>query len=232
MSTSEPFPASGRPLDAGDPDPAAEDPYAHALRDGGGPLFLRRADGGSMPTDVGRWCAGADAADMSVLHRCEGSVLDIGCGPGRLVAALQELGHAALGIDISAAAVARTEDVGGSALRRSVFDRLPDEGHWRSALLMDGNIGIGGDPPALLRRIAGLVDPEGGLLMVETASADVDEQVRVRFDDGMGHAGAPFPWARIGCHALSRMATATGWTPLEPWSVGERHFLELRRQDH
>lgn len=214
------------PVDTG----RGEDPYAHALRDGGGPLFLRRADGGHMPSDVGRWCAQADAADMSVLHRCEGSVLDIGCGPGRLVAALKDLGHVALGIDISAAAVERTEDSGGAALRRSVFERLPGEGQWRSALLMDGNIGIGGDPPALLRRIARLVDPEGGVLIVEAASVDVEEQLYVHFDDGRGHSGPSFPWARVGVSALSRMAKATNWLPSAPWSVDDRHFLELRRQ--
>ncbi|MDG4865499.1 SAM-dependent methyltransferase, partial [Streptomyces sp. T-3] len=64
------------------------DPYAQALRTGRGPLFLRRADGWLLPLDVERWCAGADAADQLALRHCEGTVLDIGCGPGRLVAAL------------------------------------------------------------------------------------------------------------------------------------------------
>ena len=40
--------------------------------------------------------------------------------------------------------------LGGPALRRSVFDPLPGEGRWGTALLLDGNIGIGGDPRALL----------------------------------------------------------------------------------
>lgn len=104
------------------------DPYTDALRTGRGPLFLRRADGWLLPLDVERWCAGADRTDMSVLARCEGSVLDIGCGPGRLVAALAGRGHRALGVDVSPAAVARTARAGAPALCRSVFDRLPGRG--------------------------------------------------------------------------------------------------------
>ena len=138
------------------------DPYADALRAGRGPLFLRRADGWLLPLDVERWCAEADAADLEVLRCCEGPVLDVGCGPGRLVAALGALGHRALGIDVSEAAVAHTAGRGGQALLRSVFDPLPGTGRWGTALLMDGNLGIGGDPPALLDRMAQLLAPAAG----------------------------------------------------------------------
>ncbi|NEE61828.1 class I SAM-dependent methyltransferase, partial [Streptomyces sp. SID8455] len=102
--------------------PWGTDPYANALRNGHGPLFLRRSDGWLLPLEVERWCSDAGSADLSALHRCEGPVLDIGCGPGRLVAELSALGHRALGIDVSEAAVARTRRIGGSALLRSVFD--------------------------------------------------------------------------------------------------------------
>ena len=51
-------------------------------------------------------------------------------------------------------AVAQTPDRGVAAIRRNVFDALPGEGRWRTALLADGNIGIGGDPAALLRRLS------------------------------------------------------------------------------
>lgn len=106
------------------------DPYAEALRAGQGPLFLRRGDGWLLPLDVERWCAEPDIADDSVLDRCRGPVLDVGCGPGRLVAALARRGHTALGVDVTPAAVERTVRAGGSALCRSVFDPLPREGRW------------------------------------------------------------------------------------------------------
>nr|WP_310717990.1 methyltransferase domain-containing protein [Streptomyces lydicus] len=219
------------------------DPYAEALRSGRGPLFLRRSDGWLLPLEVERWCAGPDAADRSALRRCEGTVLDIGCGPGRLVAALAAQGRRALGIDVSPAAVARTAATGGTALHRSVFDPLPDEGRWGTALLLDGNIGIGGDPRALLARSAELVG-RSGLLLVETTPADLDERVQVRVERGCPGGsrtpGEPFPWARVGTPALLRHAAATGWTAVEQWSVAgppdqspggaERCFVALRRR--
>lgn len=208
------------------------DPYTDALRAGRGPLFLRRSDGWLLPLEVERWCAGPDAADLTVLDRCPGAVLDIGCGPGRLVTALAARGRTTLGIDISPAAVARTVHAGGSALLRSVFDPLPREGSWDTALLMDGNIGIGGDPTVLLRRLAEVVVP-GGSLIVETASdtvdLELDERVRVRVDNGNGAPGEAFYWARVGTRALLRRARGTGWTPAEQWTSAGRWFVTLRR---
>ncbi|MFJ4962372.1 Methyltransferase domain protein [Streptomyces sp. ADI96-02] len=244
MSTTLP-PSSGPAADA-PPDapggrlaPWGADPYANALRTGRGPLFLRRGDGWLLPLDVERWCSRAGAADLSALHRCEGPVLDVGCGPGRLVAELTALGHRALGIDVSEAAVARTRRLGGSALLRSVFDPLPGEGRWGTVLLVDGNIGIGGDPDALLHRTAQLLGT-GGLLIAETAPLDLDERVQVRLDDGRPApeaaaapgsepAAALFPWARLGTEALLRYARACGWRTVDQWSAEGRPFVSLRR---
>ncbi|WP_323178800.1 MULTISPECIES: methyltransferase domain-containing protein [unclassified Streptomyces] len=223
------------------------DPYADALGAGRGPLFLRRTDGWLLPLEVERWCAHADAVDLQVLAYCEGAVLDVGCGPGRLVAELAARGRPALGIDVSEAAVARTLRLGGQALHRSVFEPLPGEGRWGTALLVDGNIGIGGDPAALLRRTAQLLAP-GGLLIAETvAGADVDERVDVRIvraahtdDDRAAEAGheadaqgpsadrAAFPWARLGTPALLRHAARAGWRADAQWAAGGRSFVALR----
>lgn len=204
------------------------DPYSDALRAGRGPLFLRRSDGWLLPLEVERWCAEPDAADATVLARCRGPVLDIGCGPGRLVAALARLGHTALGVDVTPEAVARTVRTGGSALCRSVFDPLPREGRWGTVLLIDGNIGIGGDPGALLRRAAGLAAP-GGSLLVEVATVDVDERVEVHVDDGRGGRGEPFVWARLGGRALRAEAADAGWTRAVTWQAAGRAFIQLRR---
>lgn len=207
------------------------DPYTDALRTGRGPLFLRRTDGWLLPLEVERWCAGPDAADLTVLDRCRGAVLDIGCGPGRLVAALAEWGRPTLGIDVSPEAVARTVRLGGSALHRSVFDPLPREGSWGTALLIDGNIGIGGDPRALLSRVARLV-AEGGVLLAETSPLDVDERVQVRVYDGGGAQGSAFPWARVGTPALLRYAQAAGWSvpdEADCWTAAGRSFVALGR---
>ncbi|MFD1275725.1 class I SAM-dependent methyltransferase [Streptomyces kaempferi] len=229
------------------------DPYTDALGTGRGPLFLRRPDGWLLPLEVERWCARADAVDLQVLACCEGTVLDVGCGPGRLVAELTARGQPALGIDVSEAAVARTVRLGAQALHRSVFEPLPREGRWGAALLVDGNIGIGGDPVALLHRASQLLSP-GGLLIAETVpGTDVDERVDVRIvrganaDDGVsgtdarggaeGDAGvrcalstdrAAFPWARLGTPALLRHAARAGWLADTQWEAGGRSFVTLR----
>ncbi|WP_411158329.1 methyltransferase, partial [Streptomyces sp. CBMA29] len=202
------------------------DPYARALASGRGPLFLRRDDGWLLPLEVERWCAPPDAADRTMLRRCRGPVLDIGCGPGRLVAAVAGYGVPVLGLDVSPAAVARTKGAGGAVLCRSVFDRLPAEGRWGSALLADGNIGIGGDPHTLLARVRELLAP-GGRLLAEAAPHEVDERVTVRVEDAHGRQGRDFPWARLGPLALRAAARATGWSVAEEWSAAGRRFAAL-----
>ncbi len=211
--------------------PWTDDPFAEAMRTGRGPLWLRRSDGSRHHLDVERWCAPPDAADRSLLLRClaEGRpALDIGCGPGRLVTELQALGLPALGVDVTRAAVARTRGLGGSALCRSVFDRLPGEGRWGTALLADGNLGIGGDPAALLARTAELLAP-GGVLLAEVEPQEMDERVTVRVEDATGWCGPPFRWARLGAAATARCAADAGLAQSERWSVRGRSFLALRR---
>ena len=213
------------------PRPWADDPFAEAMRTGRGPLWLRRADGSRHVLDVERWCAAPDAADRTLLRRCLERglpALDLGCGPGRLVAGLQSLGLPALGVDVTGAAVARTRSLGGSALCRSLFDRLPGEGRWGTALLADGNLGIGGDPDALLARTAELLAP-GGELLVEVEPADVDERATVTVEGAAGRCGPPFVWARLGARAAVRRALPAGFVPVAAWSLRGRQFLALRR---
>ncbi|MDV9177828.1 SAM-dependent methyltransferase, partial [Streptomyces sp. W16] len=143
--------------------------------------------------------------------------------------ALAAQGRPVLGIDVSEAAVAHTVRLGGQALRRSVFEPVPGEGRWNTALLIDGNVGIGGDPHALLLRMSQLLAPKG-LLVVETAPVDIDERVRVRVADGRGAAGASFPWARLGTPALLRHAGWAGWRPAGQWTADGRSFLALRNR--
>ncbi|MFG3256800.1 class I SAM-dependent methyltransferase [Streptomyces sp. NPDC048172] len=207
-------------------------PFAPALRPRPGALFLRCADGRLLPLEADRWHAAPDAADATVLRRCRGAVLDVGCGPGRMVSGLAALGLRALGIDVSGAAVHGTVGRGGSALRRSVFDPLPGEGRWGTLLLMDGNVGIGGDPPALLRRLTELAAPDGVLLVeteAETGVAGTDERLTVRVHDGRSAHGPAFPWARVGPRALRRYAAREGWRVTAQWHADGRAFTELRR---
>ncbi|MFE3638348.1 class I SAM-dependent methyltransferase [Streptomyces sp. NPDC059168] len=208
-----------------------EDPYAMALRPDRGPVFLRLIDGRRIPMPVHRWHERPTAADTTVLERCVGPVLDVGCGPGRLCRALLSRGVFALGVDVAPRAVALTTALGGLAIRRSVFDRLPAERGWQTVLLIDGNIGIGGDPRGLLRRCSGLLAPSGRLV-VEVDPQDVEELCTARLEDPQGHSGPLFPWARLGSRALRTAAEDLALRMTEQWTSGRRCFATLTRQGH
>jgi SAM-dependent methyltransferase len=208
---------------------ADEDPYALALRPGREPLYLRLDDGRRIRMPVHRWHESPTAADKTVLARCTGPVLDVGCGPGRMCRALLSRGIFALGVDITPRAVALTCALGGLALRRSVFDRLPAERGWQSVLLIDGNIGIGGDPHGLLRRCGGLIAATGHLV-VEVDPQDIEDLCVARFESLQGRSGPFFPWARLGRPALHRIAADLALSVTDEWTSGHRCFAVLAHQ--
>lgn len=191
-------------------------------------MTVRDCQGRILPFDVARWTRAADAADESLLARCDGPTLDIGCGPGRLVAALGRRGLPALGVDIAGTAVALTRAGGGMALRRSVFDRVPGAGRWRFALLADGNIGIGGDAAGLLARVRELLAPGGtALIEVDPDGRTQTLTATVQFPDG--RTPATFPWLRIGAAALAEVGIGLGLHETDTWSSSGRAFVALQK---
>ncbi len=192
--------------------------------------LLLRSDGRTAELPVARWRAPAGAGDRWLLERCTGPVLDLGCGPGRLVAALLARDVPAVGVDTSAAAQRLCRGRGAPMLRRDVFDPLPagwGGRPWAQVLLADGNIGIGGDPDRLLARAGELLGPEGSVL-VET---DPDPRLRwrgtVRVPTADGPGGV-VPWACVGAGALVEAARPAGWWPVAA-HAGPRSFVQLRR---
>jgi SAM-dependent methyltransferase len=203
-------------------------PYEQALR-GAGPLGLHTEDGRLLTLDVARWLGAADSADLTVLDRCRGPVLDVGCGPGRLVSELNSRGIAALGVDIAETAVALTRAQGFPALLRSVFADLPGEGRWPTVLLIDGNIGIGGDPYRLLVRIGRLLANDGQLIVETHPDPDAHDILEVRFSDGGRPVGPLFDWAHVGVAALLQYAGDAGYAVGDGWSSDGRSFVTLVR---
>lgn len=201
-------------------------PYEQSLRAAGG-LAMIGEDGRRIGLDVTRWLGVAGPADDTVLARCIGPVLDVGCGPGRMVRALSERGIACLGLDIAETAVWITRDRGAPALLRNVFAPVPGEGRWPTALLMDGNVGIGGNPHRLLARIAGLLAADGRLLVETDPDPALDLTSTVRFLVGGEPVGPSFPWAEVGLDALYRHAERAGLYPADVWSAGGRSFATL-----
>lgn len=121
-----------------------------------------------------------------------------------------------------------TRERGAAALRRDVFAPLPGEGRWSHAILLDGNIGIGGDPARLLRRAAALVEPGGTVVVeVEPAARGVHrEAVRVRAASG---TSVWFPWAHVGSDALDDLAAAAGLRLARRLDHSGRRCAELVR---
>jgi SAM-dependent methyltransferase len=181
--------------------------FASALR--GQPCLVWDADEcrGLLPVEA--WLKEADQVDQEVLALCQGPTVDIGCGPGRMAQALARRGRAVLGIDVVPEAVAISLRRGVSALLRDVFGPIPGEGRWETALLADGNIGIGGDPVALLERTRDLVRP-GGRVVVEVAPPGTGVVTRhISIETEIGRSDV-FPWTLVGADAIEAVALAAG----------------------
>lgn len=182
-----------------------------------------------MALPVQRWLGEPTGAEQALLARARPPVLDVGCGPGRLVAALAGRGAAALGVDLVPAAVAAARRRGATAVIADVLREVPLEGRWRTALLVDGTIGIGGDPVALLRRIAAVLAPEGEALVELDGPAVRSEALRLRLE-GSDPPGPWFPWARVSAAGVEPVAGAAGLAVGELWSAEGRWFARLRRR--
>jgi SAM-dependent methyltransferase len=205
-------------------------PYDEALQQGR-PLRLRRHNGSWITLDVPRWLAGADVTDATIVDRCIGPVLDIGCGPGRMLRALALRGIPALGIDISERAIAIAQSGGFDAIRADVLRLPPGTRNWQTALLLDGNIGIGGNVEELLVKTRDLVSSRGRLLVETHPTPYVDLRGLVQFADGGSPLGPHFPWAEVGVEALRAYAEAVGLCIDATWSHAGRHFAALSRDE-
>jgi SAM-dependent methyltransferase len=199
---------------------------------GGGPpprARVRSSDGTLEPLPLDRWVGAADAADDEVLALAEAPVLDLGCGPGRHLAALRAGGKVALGVDLSPVAIRLARRRGAAAIPGDVFGDVPWAGRWRTALLLDGNIGIGGAPDALLRRTRELLAP-GGAALVELdppGAPTVRTRVRIEAQDLVSEW---FRWARVGVDGIASPAARAGLDVEDVMCAGGRWLARLRRR--
>jgi len=107
-----------------------------------------------------------------------------------------------------------------AAILRDVFERVPAEGRWQTVLLADGNLGIGGDPARLLRRIAQLLAPGGRVVCDVVPPGTGLHSGTVRLTAG-GLTSEPFPWSVVGADAIAQVGRHAGFT-VETLDVGGR----------
>jgi SAM-dependent methyltransferase len=174
------------------------------------------------------WSADARASDRRLLAHCVGATLDIGCGPGRMAQHLAEEGACVLGIDVVAEAVRQTRARGAGAVLRDVFEPVPAEGRWDTALLADGNIGIGGNPARLLRRIHEPLAP-GGRVVADVAAPGSGLRTHEVSLECAGRRSRPFPWTLVGAERIGPLATMTGFSVSVLARIGTRWFAVLEK---
>ncbi|HEX4428535.1 MAG TPA: class I SAM-dependent methyltransferase [Frankiaceae bacterium] len=197
--------------------------YERALA--GHPVGVQLEDGTHAPLTADVWSR-PRPGDGSVVSRCHGATLDVGCGSGRFTEAVAAAGLAALGIDISPHAVRLARRRGVQARQRDVFAQAPSLGRWKHVLLMDGNIGIGGDPGHLLQRCRELLARDGTVLVETGPPGTGSRGLLVR----LVHAGAssrPFRWHVSDANGIRSVAAAMGLRATDEWTAGGRWFLEL-----
>lgn len=201
-------------------------------------MFEDRAEAAEQPAlvsecgvtillDVARYCAAPSRSERRFLRQLSGPVLDVGCGPGRAAAFLRRHGTAALGLDANPALVDLARANGAWCVHQSLFDPVPFEGRWHEVLLLDGNIGIGGDPAKLLERLRRIVTIGGhALLEVERLGGIVPLIVREHHG---GVIGTPFPWATVSVTALDVLIEGSGWRCVHVHEIDERVVVALER---
>jgi SAM-dependent methyltransferase len=178
-----------------------------------GPLWLRVASGSRVEHEVAAYFAPVAAEERALLDLADGPVLDVGCGPARHARLLQARGLVTIGLDRSPLALGVARSLG---LRRWVQadarnGPLPAV---RTALLLDGNLGLAGTPAQarrLLHRLARACGPGGRLLVGGRSPHHGRLCSLVVRDEYRDQVGPWRRWLQAGLPALLDLAAPAGW---------------------
>ena len=204
--------------------PAAE-LYGRGLE--GRERLIARAEGGRARTlPIACWLGAPTMADESCCGMRSGRSSMLAAGPAVTCSRLRD---AACPPSASTSRRRRCESRrarGAAAIEGSIFERVRGAGTWGSALLLDGNVGIGGDPVALLRRIGALLAPGGRILVELARPGAASGRRRMRLE--LAAAASPwFDWATVSAADVAVLAGASGLDVRERWSVRGRWFAVL-----
>ena len=157
---------------------------------------------------------------------CRGRTLDVGLRPRSDDRAPAATGHAVLGIDVVPEAVRQARAAASGPSAPTSWPGAGD-GDWDTVLLADGNIGIGGDPVRLLRRVGRLLTP-GGRVVVDVATARCRAAACSEAAAAVGVApSAPFAWSVLGADQAAPVAATAGLAHLETHEARGRWAVVL-----
>jgi SAM-dependent methyltransferase len=183
--------------------------------------------GMAIELDIQRFRDAPSRSERRFLKRLTGPILDIGCGPGRAAAYLRQRDVPALGLDANAGLVALARSNGALCVHQNAFEPVPFEGRWQQVLLLDGNIGIGGDPAKLLERLRRILIP-GGRALIEVERSGTSRQMIVR-EHVSGRIGEPFAWATLTMSGLDELIADAGWRCEYVHEIDDRLVVEVER---
>jgi SAM-dependent methyltransferase len=197
------------------------------------PVWLRVASGHRLVHELGAYFAPLSAQERALLGLAEEPVLDVGCGPARHARLLEAGGLTAIGLDRSLLALGLARSLG---LRRWVHadvrsGPLPPA---RTALLLDGNLGLAGTPTAamrLLRRLARACGPGGRLLVSGRAPRRGGLRPLVVRDEYRDRVGPWGRWLQASLPAVLGLAHPAGWRLLDAATAGADYWAALSLDD-
>jgi hypothetical protein len=201
----------------------------------GDAVSLQRPVVGARPgRAVGRDARGVKCWAISTIGRSTASDVGFGTTTARFARCRLTAGWApgprrgipALGIDRSATAIRLAGRGGAAALLGDVFEPLPWMGRWQTVLLVDGNVGLGGDPRRILGRAAELLG-RGGRCVAEFDGEAIGIRSRWVRLESAHDVGPWFRWASVGVDSAAALAAQVGLTMTGVRLVGGRVVASL-----
>jgi SAM-dependent methyltransferase len=219
-------------------DPAAMEPYARAMRDYyngdlAAVMVIEREDGYRDEQSLSEYFTPPpefSPFEKLALERCQGRILDIGAGAGRVSLALQERGLDVTAVDVAAPAVEVMRRRGVRQVALSDFFDYQG-GPFDTLLLTMHGIGMVETLAGLDRflvRAKALLAPRGQILCDSLDVRRTDKElhlgyqrrledegryvgeVRMRFEYN-GLVGAPCGWLHVDQETLRARARIAGW---------------------
>ena len=147
-------------------------------------------------------------------------VLDVGAGPGRLVAALGDAGYATSGIEPSGRSAARASAAALPVARRDLFEHSDSD---LDAAVMWHVLEHIGDPAAALAAVRGWLKPNGLLLVGVPNLASLQAEIA---GDGWLHYDAPRHRIHFTADGVRRLLLRSGF------EIVRTHHLVLEHNIH